>query len=149
MSKKLTDAKRAAIKRYDEASTTQIHLKLNLKTDADILEYLSKQESKQGCIKACLRAAMKTEEESRRRLENHIESCRLAKIKLGEMEIPLRDGYRDEEACKIATQEQHDIFVTDVFGYEVRIDVDAKKVLIICARRPEVKEGTIAVLTPV
>lgn len=51
MSKDLTDAKRAAIQRYDAANTKQIHLKLNLKTDANILEHLKKQKNIQGYIK--------------------------------------------------------------------------------------------------
>lgn len=50
--------------RYDAKNTEQIHLKLNLKTDADILEWLIKQPSKQGYIKSLIRAdisASKTE----------------------------------------------------------------------------------------
>ena len=55
MGKKLTDAKREAIARYDAKATRQIHLKLNLKTDADILEKLEKVESIQGYIKELIR----------------------------------------------------------------------------------------------
>lgn len=48
-----------AVKKYDAANTTQIHLKLNLNTDADILarlEQVSKQEGgKQGYIKKLIR----------------------------------------------------------------------------------------------
>ena len=51
-----TEAKRKAIRKYDAANTRQIHLKLNLKTDADILEHLGKQESIQGYIKGLIRA---------------------------------------------------------------------------------------------
>lgn len=58
MSKELTDAKRKAIKKYDAKSTRQIHLKLNLKTDADILEHLGKQDSIQGYIKRLIREDM-------------------------------------------------------------------------------------------
>lgn len=42
--------------RYDAANTTQVKLKLNLFTDADILAHLEQQESKQGYIKALIRA---------------------------------------------------------------------------------------------
>lgn len=56
MSKQLTDAKRRAIQKYDSANTKQIHLKLNLKTDADILERLAEQDSVQGYIKTLIRA---------------------------------------------------------------------------------------------
>ena len=59
MSKGLTDAKRKAIQKYDAANTKQIHLKLNLNTDTDILEHLEKQENVQGYIKALIRADMK------------------------------------------------------------------------------------------
>lgn len=59
MGKKLTDAKREAIKRYDAKATRQIHLKLNIKTDADILEQLDKVESVQGYIKGLIRKDLK------------------------------------------------------------------------------------------
>ena len=55
MSKELTEAKRRAIKKYDAKSTKQIHLKLNLNTDADILEHLDQQENVQGYIKELIR----------------------------------------------------------------------------------------------
>lgn len=42
--------------RYDASNTKQIRLKLNLKTDADILEKLSEVDNKQGYIKSLIRA---------------------------------------------------------------------------------------------
>jgi uncharacterized protein (DUF4415 family) len=45
--------------KYDKANTTQIKLKLNLKTDADILEFLDKTGNKQGTIKELIRKHMK------------------------------------------------------------------------------------------
>lgn len=42
-------------KKYDENNTTRVQLKLNNKTDADILEYLDKVENKQGTIKRLIR----------------------------------------------------------------------------------------------
>lgn len=42
--------------RYDGANTKQIHLKLNLKTDADIIEKLEQVESIQGYIKELIRS---------------------------------------------------------------------------------------------
>lgn len=59
MSKKLTDAKRRAIQKYDASNTKQIHLKLNLNTDADILEHLEQQENVQGYIKELIREDIK------------------------------------------------------------------------------------------
>lgn len=42
--------------KYDAANTTQFKMKLNLKTDADIIEWLNKQGNKQGAIKALIRS---------------------------------------------------------------------------------------------
>ena len=58
MGTKLTDAKREAIKRYDAKNTKQIHLKLNLNTDAELLEWLAKQDSVQGYIKSLIKKDM-------------------------------------------------------------------------------------------
>ena len=51
-----TEAQTRAQKRYDAKSTRQVHLKLNRRTDRDILEKLSSVPSKQGYIKALIRA---------------------------------------------------------------------------------------------
>lgn len=56
--KKNTDAKIAANARYDAKSTTGVYLKLNNKTDADVLAWLAKHENKQGYIKELIRADM-------------------------------------------------------------------------------------------
>ena len=48
-------ARKAATRRYDEKNTRQIMLKLNLKTDADILEKLDSVENRQGYIKELIR----------------------------------------------------------------------------------------------
>lgn len=45
--------------RYDAANTVQIRLKLNRKTDADILALLDATENKQGLIKQLLREYIK------------------------------------------------------------------------------------------
>lgn len=62
VSKGLTDAKRKAIRKYDAANTKQIHLKLNLKSDADVLERLAQAaetaEGMQGYIKRLIRQDM-------------------------------------------------------------------------------------------
>ena len=51
-------ARKAATRRYDEKNTRQIVMKLNLKTDDDILEKLDSVENRQGYIKALIRADM-------------------------------------------------------------------------------------------
>lgn len=50
-----------AQERYDKENTIQIKLKLNKKTDADIIEYLSDCDNKQGVIKALLRLEISRE----------------------------------------------------------------------------------------
>ena len=47
--------------KYDKGHTTGVYLKLNNINDADILEWLSRQESKQGAIKELIRKSIKSE----------------------------------------------------------------------------------------
>ena len=42
-------------KKYDEANTIQVKLKLNSNTDADIIEFLNNSGNKQGTIKKLIR----------------------------------------------------------------------------------------------
>lgn len=44
-----------AIDKYDKQNTKQVKMKLNRKTDADIIEYLEKQENVQGLLKELIR----------------------------------------------------------------------------------------------
>ena len=48
-------SQKEAVRRYDKENTRQIILKLNLKTDADILDKLDAVENKQGYIKNLIR----------------------------------------------------------------------------------------------
>ena len=50
-----TEAQKRATLKYDAANTTQVHLKLNNKTDADILAYLAQLDNVQGFIKSAIR----------------------------------------------------------------------------------------------
>ena len=45
--------------RYDAVNTVQVPLKLNRKTDADIIQALDKQPNRQGYIKQALREYIK------------------------------------------------------------------------------------------
>lgn len=45
-----------AIAKYDAKNTKQFKMKLNLKTDADIIKWLDNQDNKQGRIKELIRA---------------------------------------------------------------------------------------------
>lgn len=51
-----TEAQKKAKAKYDAKATKQLMLKLNIKTDADILKKLEKVGNKQGYIKALIRA---------------------------------------------------------------------------------------------
>lgn len=55
-----TEAQLRAIKKYDIVNTRQIILKLNKKTDADILKHLDSLPNKQGYIKDLIRKDMNT-----------------------------------------------------------------------------------------
>ena len=57
-----SQAQREAGARYDADMTVRVSLKLNRKTDADILDYLSRQENKQGLIKRLIRERMEREQ---------------------------------------------------------------------------------------
>lgn len=52
---KQTEAQRRAKKKYDAATAVQVMLKLNRKTDADILAKLEEVGNKQGYIKKLIR----------------------------------------------------------------------------------------------
>ena len=51
----MTPAQKRAKDKYDKANTVQIKIKLNLKTDKDILEALERSGNKQGYIKKLIR----------------------------------------------------------------------------------------------
>ena len=51
----VSKAQNEAQARYDAENTVQVRMKLNKKTDADILEQLEKIENKQGYIKELIR----------------------------------------------------------------------------------------------
>ena len=53
-----TEAMKKAKAKYDKGNTKQIILKLNLKTDKDILDLLQRVENKQGYIKQLIRKDM-------------------------------------------------------------------------------------------
>ena len=54
-----TEAQKRAVAKYDSGNTTQVHLKLNNKTDADILRRIEEVENVQGYIKELIRQDMK------------------------------------------------------------------------------------------
>lgn len=52
-----------AILKYDKTHTTSYLIKLNNKTDAELIEYLNASGNKQGAIKAALREYIKNRPE--------------------------------------------------------------------------------------
>lgn len=58
-----SESLKKAVAKYDSLNTKQIKLKLNLKTDRDIIEQLEKQGNKQGYIKQLIRADISKEVE--------------------------------------------------------------------------------------
>lgn len=57
-----SEAKKRANARYDETHTKQIKLKLNIKTDADILNKLERIRNVQGYIKSLIRSDIERED---------------------------------------------------------------------------------------
>ena len=56
-----TEAQKRAVRKYDDAHTKQVHLKLNTETDADILERLAEIGNVQGYIKMLIRDDVKNQ----------------------------------------------------------------------------------------
>lgn len=56
-----SEAKRKANKKYDSINVIKLYVKLNKKTDADIIEYIGNAENKQGTFKKALRLLMQQE----------------------------------------------------------------------------------------
>ena len=60
----MTPAQKRAKAKYDKANTVQVKLKLNRKTDKEIIEALECSGNKQGYIKELIRADLKKKSES-------------------------------------------------------------------------------------
>ena len=60
----MTPAQKKAKEKYDKTNTVQVKIKLNLKTDSDILEALERSGNKQGYIKELIRKDLKSKRES-------------------------------------------------------------------------------------
>lgn len=59
----MTLAEKRAKDKYDKANTKQVKLKLNVKTDADIIEALELSGNKQGYIKKLIREDLQKRKE--------------------------------------------------------------------------------------
>lgn len=54
-----SESKRSAQRRYDKKNTTQVLLKLNIKTDADVIGKLTSVDNKQGYLKELVRSDLR------------------------------------------------------------------------------------------
>lgn len=53
-----TEAEKRAIAKYNKANTTQVVIRLNNRTDTDVIRHLKQQESQAGYIKKLIREDM-------------------------------------------------------------------------------------------
>ena len=93
--------------------------------DAELLAWLEHQPNVTKYIKALIRDDL---EHHKARDRMNAETDRV-RAEVGKITFPAVDGYRDEEACRVCQEEGHRIFVTNVHNWEVRIDVETRKVL--------------------
>ena len=54
-----TEAQKKAVKKYNAVNVKMVSLKLNIKTDKDILEHINNVGNKQGYLKKLIRADIK------------------------------------------------------------------------------------------
>ena len=59
------NSKKSARERYDEVNTQRVSLKLNKKTDSEILEWLDTKDNKQGAIKNAIMDVIRREKENK------------------------------------------------------------------------------------
>ena len=59
MGKEYTEAQKRAQEKYDAKATVQVKMKLNTKTDADIIKKLESVPNKQGFIKELIRSTIR------------------------------------------------------------------------------------------
>ena len=116
---------------YDQAyireKCVRVSLLLNKEHDRDIIDHLMTiDESFNGYVKRLIRQDME-EQEAFERMADRTREC---ERELDGMQIQLVDGYRDEDAIKVCTEEDHRIYVGRHDWFEYRIDVDARKLLV-------------------
>ena len=61
----ISDAQAIAQQRYDKANTKGYYMKLNTRTDLDIIKWLYNQKSKQGAVKQLIRQEIARQAEAR------------------------------------------------------------------------------------
>ena len=71
----ISDAQAIAQRRYDKKNTKGVYLKLNLKTDLDIIRWLYNQKSKQGAIKQLIRQEIARQKEMEEKGNENSDFC--------------------------------------------------------------------------
>lgn len=90
---KYKESRARANAKYDAANTVQVHLKLNLRTDADILEALAHSGNKQGYLKQLVRADLKKRAKKR---DKQCEDCAIVDCDRKSLEYPCALYIKDE-----------------------------------------------------
>ena len=98
---------------------------LNKEQDAEIIEHLKGVPNFNAYIKELIREDL----EHRQAVERMNAKTDAVRKELAEITFPAVDNFRDEEAIKICMEEGHRIFVDIIQHWEVRVDVDTRKVL--------------------
>ena len=105
--------------------TKLISFNPNNPEDMQVWEHLQRQENQTGYIKGLIRKDMQ-DKEAFASMKKRSDECA---EKLKGVSIPFVHGYTDEEACRDALEQDHTIFVKRSGNWEIRFDVEAKKVL--------------------
>lgn len=98
----------------------------NKPDDMTLLEWAEKQPD--GFV-AYVKGLIMEDYEAHKAREEFISRADAAEEKVMNITFPAVDGYRDEEAIRDCIENDHTIYVRRFNNWEVRIDVDAKKVL--------------------
>ncbi len=98
----MSDTKKFSQEEYDKANTTQFKMKLNTKTDADIIEYLDSLNNKQGKVKELIREEIARNKDNKRDTIEYIRKMEDAGHRL----TPMGRNLKNE-------LEEYDTIITD------------------------------------
>lgn len=93
--------------------------------DVELLSFLRSQGNITQFIKERIRAEINRSEAR----ENAIKQAQEDEKSLSGLAVPLIHGYEDKEAIKDAIAGEHRIFIKRAYGFELRFDLDTKKLL--------------------
>lgn len=126
---------------FDEYKYQQEYIKKNLRfvnvpfnsklqEEIELYDYLNIHAKETGEKKgAYIKRLIRQEYDDYKAIEENRKRVAKAEEEVGTISFQAVDGWKDEEACKKCLDEDHRILVERINGWEVRIDVDEKKVL--------------------